>query len=303
MNYVYPKLSEHDLGVVRIGGAGLGNILFTYARALVYARDHEVQLIWPTWPSIKIGPILRREKDKRFYADLFQNNEGAVGGLRRLWLLMRCPHIPEADKELLEEREDVIVDFEGFEGCFSDILYDYAFVRENIQGILKDKNRKVLEFDFGDSIGIHVRLGDFARVSEKELAEGRHDSALPIRWYVQILRQLREAAGRSLRAYVFSDGNDEELAELLQMPDVERLTFGSSIADILGLSRTKMLIASGSSFSMWARYLGRQSCICYANQIKQKILTPEEDNFELETDGELPEWTKERIREIFDQKS
>ena len=60
MNYVYPKLSERDLGFVRLGGAGLGNILFTYARALVYARDHRCRLIWPTWFSFKLGPILRR---------------------------------------------------------------------------------------------------------------------------------------------------------------------------------------------------------------------------------------------------
>lgn len=54
MNYVYPKLSEKDLGFIRLGGAGLGNLLFTYARALVYARDHGCQMIWPTWPSVKL---------------------------------------------------------------------------------------------------------------------------------------------------------------------------------------------------------------------------------------------------------
>ena len=99
MNYVYPKLSEHDLGFVRLGGAGLGNILFAYARAAVFAREHDCQLIWPTWPSIKLGPILRREADKRFYNDLFSNQSGHIGGLKKMWLLLTRTRVKEAEKE------------------------------------------------------------------------------------------------------------------------------------------------------------------------------------------------------------
>ena len=87
--YIYPKLSEPDMNLFRLGGAGLGNILFTYARAVVYAAKNErIKIIWPTWPSIKLGPILRNEKDKRFYADLFKNNSGYISGLKKIVLRM-----------------------------------------------------------------------------------------------------------------------------------------------------------------------------------------------------------------------
>lgn len=36
-----PKLSEKDCMLFRLGGAGLGNILFTYARAVIYVQKHE----------------------------------------------------------------------------------------------------------------------------------------------------------------------------------------------------------------------------------------------------------------------
>lgn len=299
MNYVYPKLSEKDLGFVRLGGAGLGNILFTYARALVFARNHGCQLIWPTWFSVKLGPILRRELDKRFYNDLFDNRSGGAGGLWKLWLLAVKKHVPESERMQVKKQDGLVVEFEGMEGCFDDIRYDSVFLYENLKRNLKPRNRDALAFDFRDSVGVHIRLGDFSRVSETEVRAGRHDSALPIQWYVDMICQIRALAGREIRVWVFSDGTEEELRPVLNLPRVQRLTFGTSIADIMALSRVPLLIASGSSFSMWARYLGRMSCICHTGQIKQNILTGLDSSFEYETDGPISEEIGGKIREIF----
>ena len=298
MNYVYPKLSEKDLGFVRLGGAGLGNILFTYARAAVCARDYGYRLIWPTWFSFKLGPLLRREMDKRFYNDLFQNNCGAISGIRKLWYLMSKKRVPECEKGHGDRFDNKIIEFTGFEGCFEEILYDSAYVREMLEKNLKKKNRAALTYDFSGTIGVHIRLGDFGRVSADEVKNGRHDSALPIDWYAGVIRQIREYAGREVKACIFSDGTDEELAPVLALPAVERISFGTSIADIMALSRVPLFVASGSSFSMWARYLGRMSCICYTNEIKQKILTEKDSSFEYETDGVIAPEIGERIRDI-----
>lgn len=299
MNYVYPKLSEKDLGFVRLGGAGLGNILFTYARAVVFAKEHNLQVIWPTWFSFKLGPVLRREMDKRFYNDLFDNNNGSIGGLRKMALLATKKKVPEAEKRNLGELRDTIIEFTGFEGCFEEILYDSAVVYEDLKKILKEKNKKPLEVDFSDAIGVHIRLGDFGRVPEAEVKAGRHDSSLPIYWYSKMIEEIRKAAEREIKAYIFSDGTQEELEPVLKLPNVERITFGSSIADIIGLSRFPLFVASGSSFSMWARYLGRMSTICYPNQIKQHILTERDSGFECEVEGELPEEIQGKIRQIY----
>lgn len=285
MNYVYPKLSEKDLGFVRLGGAGLGNILFSYARALVFARDHGCRLIWPTWFSFKFGPILRREMDKRFYHDLFVNRCGAVDGAEKMWLLATKKKVPETEKKRVGQLRETVIVFEGLEGCFDEIRDDSPFVYENLKRNLKKKNRDALAFDFRDSIGVHIRLGDFARVPEEQVRAGRHDSAIPVIWYADMIRQIRALTGRELKVWVFSDGTEEELKPVLSLPRTRRITFGTSIADIMALSRVPLLIASGSSFSMWARYLGRMNCICYPNQMKQKILTERDTAFEYETDG------------------
>lgn len=299
MNYAYPKLSEHDLGFVRLGGAGLGNILFAWARAAVFARDYHCQLIWPTWPSIKLGPWLRREPDKRFYGDLFCNDKSAVGGLKKMYKLLTCNRLKESEKESIGCEDETIVEFTGFEGCFEELMYEYTFIRELIVRNLHPKNRAALEDDCSKALGVHVRLGDFGRVPAEEAAAGRHDSSLPIDWYVDMVNQVRRYAKDQIPVRVFSDGTNQELKPLLSLPGVERKTYGTSIGDILGLSRFPLLIASGSSFSMWARYLGRANCICYQNQRKQRILTPEEDKFEIETIKEIPEEAGERIWRIY----
>lgn len=299
MNYAYPKLSEHDLGFVRLGGAGLGNIMFTWAWAAVFARDHHCRLIWPTWPSIKLGPILRREKDKRFYGDLFCSGGDEITGVQKVWKLARLSRVPETEKESISLCDETIVEFRGFEGCFDEILLEYEYVREMIVSHLREKNRRPLEKDVSGVIGIHVRLGDFGRVSEEEVKAGRHDSALPIEWYVEMVQQIRKYAGWEVPAEVFSDGTEEELEKLLQCPQVTRSGYGTSIADIVALSRFPLLIASGSSFSMWARYLGRANCICYPNQRKQQILTPAEKNFEIEVETEIPKEIGSRIGRIY----
>ena len=291
MKYVYPKLSSKDLFVIRLGGSGLGNLLFAYGRALDYAKKHNCRVIWPTWPSLKIGPYLRREKDKRHYIGLFRNQSGAIGGLRKAWLLLTHKKVDESIADQCPENGIVV--FEKFIGSFEPIRESHKELRESLYANLCDKT--VLSFDASGCVLLHVRLGDFGKASEAELKAGKHDSRLPITWYCKMLEQVRAICGKAVQAYVFSDGTDEELAPLLAMEAVQRKTFGNAIADIIALSKAPLFIASGSSFSMWARYLGRQNTICYTNQIKEKILTESDATFEIEVEDSIPGEYKKRI--------
>lgn len=278
--YVYPKLSQRDYHLFRLGGEGLGNILFSYARAVVYVRKNKgVQLIWPTWPSFKIGPILRREKDKRFYVDLFRNHSGYLHGIQKSWLLLSKNHIGE-EQAATAERGDII-EFSGFVDCFEPILEDSAIVLEDIKKNLSKKSQKALAFDAKNSVCMHVRLGDFSRGSWQEVLEGKHCSSIPIEWYVQMAREIRRIVGRDVKIYCFSDGTDEELQPLLALENIERKTCGTAIADILALSTAGVFVASGSSFSMWARYLGRMTTIMLPGQVKQNILLDSESTKEI----------------------
>lgn len=283
MKYVYPKLSDKDFYIIRIGGLGLGNMLFTYAKAVLYARDHGARLIWPTWVSIPVGQILRRESNKRFYHDLFQNRIGAVSGFQKLRLLWT-------------RKKDIAV-MEGMEGEFEPIAgkENSEYLYRHFQTILQERNRKAMEFEPGNGICMHIRLGDFTRGTEADLKAGNPNTSIPIEWYINVIQQIRDAVSETLPVYIFSDGSREELQDILALPGVQQVTFGTAIGDILAMSKARLFVASGSTFSRWVRYLGRMNTITYPGQLKQYLLEEDEPAFEIEAE-QIPEVYLDRLK-------
>ena len=72
MIYHYPSLSNHDLLLFRLHGAGLANHLFPMYRAFQKSRQTNGVFLFPPMIQIKLGTIIRREQDKRIYSNLFQ---------------------------------------------------------------------------------------------------------------------------------------------------------------------------------------------------------------------------------------
>ena len=98
--YVYPD----------VGRAGLGNMLFPWARAVLWSKSYNVSVINPTWYKFRIGPYLRRENDKRRYHLLFKSS-GYISGIRKFWLLCLLPRYSEQDE--WTERDSGIRVFSG----------------------------------------------------------------------------------------------------------------------------------------------------------------------------------------------
>ena len=69
MKYTFVSLGRLESIGVRLGGAGLGNILFPWATAIVYAKIHNLTRLQTTWKNLKIGTFLRIDRDKRIYFD------------------------------------------------------------------------------------------------------------------------------------------------------------------------------------------------------------------------------------------
>jgi len=124
----------------------------------------------------------------------------------------------------------------------------------------------------------------------------RNNSVLPLEWYIGALKAVRTRAGRDVPAQVFSDGSDEELAGLLALPAVRRMDYGSGLGDMLGLSRSRLLIASGSTFSMWGSYLGQVPAIWHPQKLLQHVLIEHpEREIEWAPGGPLPDWVAQLI--------
>jgi len=279
--YAFPKLGGYELGMIRFFGSGLGNILFPWARSVIAAKKYNLKQIAPTWPNLRVGSIIRKESDLRFYMDLFRIPEDNIDGIRKLYLLLRSRRISETEftkqhiSNNLPQDSDTIVIFEGLRGYFDDILKDHDMIKQEILNMTLEKHKAGLSYDFGNSLSLHVRLGDFK--------VGRQTTLMS--WFVNIVNIIRRQLDQNIAVNIFSDGDDSELKPLLDLGNARRLSFGSSIADLLALSCSRILVGSKrSTFGMWASYLGRMPAI-WPNGGLQQPLYYDKPYMEVQSDG------------------
>lgn len=267
-------MSHQVYGYPSLGRYGLGNLLFPWARCFLWCREHNIPMIAPQWAQIRIGPYLRRERDKRNYQRLFEH-DGYITGAKRAALLATAPKIDEGRKDVILEtagRGRQIVVFREMATMFDPLRGASQALGAEINRITRPQflPQPMTETPF---IGIHVRRGDFAAPkTEADLREGRTSLRIPLSWYIAALARLREGMEGRTPALVFSDGDEQELADLLAIPDVALQSGNAAITDLLSLAQARAIIASGSTFSMWASFLSQVPTLWFPGQRKQRVL-------------------------------
>lgn len=278
MLYTYPKLSEFDFIAFRVLGSGLGNLLLPWARSVAAAEKYGLKTIEPTWPQIKIGTFLRGESDLRFYGNFFSAPAGSIHGAKKLFLLQTNKKINEsALPGCLQDKDRIkngIFVFNGMKNYFKDILADHELIRRELIKRVRDLHKKGLNYDFEGCVSLHIRQSDFKLL--------KWDTS--IEWFLLVMDELKNKLGSDVKFKIFSDGSDDDLALILSRKNTERMFFGSALADLLALSRSRVLVGSANStFSMWASYLGRMPTIWSPGGLLQ-VLHFEKPGNEIETD-------------------
>jgi hypothetical protein len=262
----------------RLPRAGLGNRLFPWARCRIFSLVTGLPMLAPSWTQLTLGPLLRGQRDRRFYHDLFRPTEAEVGGWRRRWLEWTSAEIPEPEDFTSAQdwrpppgpparRPNRVVVFDGEKDHFRRLNGWEDVLRAHLRAMTRP--RWVCRGDrlARGPIGIHVRRGDFQVAASAAEFRTRGGLRTPLSWFVESLAAIRDLAGAPAGAFVVSDGTSDELAELLALPGVTRVATGSAAGDLLALSRSRFLIASGgSTFSAWATFLGQIPTIAYPGQ-------------------------------------
>ncbi len=270
--FVNVKLSHLDFFGVRIGGAGLGNILFAWARGVVFAKKNNCKKINSTWSTIKLGTFLRKEKDRRTYYNIFKENY--INGFMKVILLLFSKKINENQIDNLPKANKwpLVVNFSGMNNQMLDILEDYDIVIKEFNKIIRPKQLIIAQKNKPEAIAVHIRLGDFyIPKSETEIRKGKTNCRLPLNWYIAVIKNIRKELGYNVAVSVFSDGNDNDLKNLLDMENVVRPKGGSAISDMMSLSYAKILVASNSTFSLWASYIGQTNTIWFPGTHRVKL--------------------------------
>jgi hypothetical protein len=270
-----------------VGRFGLAHSLSAWARCVIWAQKHDVEMLAPIWLRPRIGPYLRRERDKRFYAKLFRKGT-ATSGLKRARLLLLAERVAagQAYPELpIAPNKDIIVQFENTPGdnerrFFPLLVGHHDLVRAQLLDITKPQFHPATGMPA--HIAIHVRLGDFSAIPDAAtLASGATNVRLPMEWYADRLAALRAQLNADLPAILYSDGSDDALQPLLSIAGVTRAPAQESITDLLAMGQAAALISSGSGFSLWGAYLGGAPRLCHPGQ----SITPAFTDPDLETES------------------
>lgn len=247
---------------------GLGNQLFSYATGRSLAID--------LGTNLKVDvTYLARDKVRRYELDSFNSKISQVITSRNavlhstIDLFKRVPRLKARMYSLigvfLETRTDFhpevlhLPDGSELKGYFQTPKYfehNSETIRQEISSVCRPSNWYIQESEAlrerGQWIGIHIRLGDYVRLSSMGVASSKY--------YTQAIQLLWDL-GLDLPVVVFSDDVQEAEGLLDHSISksayfVEPPTSSRPIESLLLLSQASHLIIGNSSFSWWAAYLG-----------------------------------------------
>lgn len=311
--YVYPEIIR----------SGLGNNLLAWSRAQIFAEKHGLPRLASHWFKFKIGPILRRERDWRWYGTLFHNGD-AIAGLRRAWLLKRCEQHVETDVDrVYEETPDdgkpriirfnfnlfgklPVTGYEQMGFMFDHVVPHADFIHKRLLTIVRkehiDRATSTLNEPF---LAIHYRRGD--KPSLPYLTPYPTDTdhpTLPAEWYAGALKAARGALGYDLPAVVFTDGTAEQAKLLLDQPNVRLADANNAIVDILLMAKCKLFISTfSSSFSHMSAMLSKAPALHYPGRSFSLVHGHPERTIFTQLDGAIDDASAAVIRDAVGTKS
>ena len=258
---------------------GMGNKLFPWARCKIFAKLNNGVMLTPRWSQLALGSLLRGTP--RFYHNLFVTGRNELRGFQKMKasLLTRKMKEPETFQWNERDNQDVLVQFEGMSSFFERLVGWENFLLEELRHITHPQWLQIADQSHSPVIGMHIRLGDFQKIQSQEDLHAKGGVRTPLSWFANSLSLARELLGYEAPATIFSDGSATELSDLLNMKKVSIQDSGSPIGDLLILSRSSILLASGgSTFSAWASFFGRMPTFSVPGQSLSwyKLNSPEQ---------------------------
>lgn len=252
--------------------AGLGNKLFVWAKAAVFAHINELPLKVSSWSQLNIGSILRSERVKRSYGDYFDDTN-AISIKRQLFAKLTHEKVYEPSIEQINDADKlgkvfVFNNTPHWSDYFKDIKGYREYISDSLLHMLDKKCRKQLNSLSTPVIGIHVRMGDFRRLQPCEEFKDVGHVRTPLSYFIELIELIRALHGSCLPVTLFSDGYDEELEELLRLPNIARFTGQPDIVEMLLLSKSRVVVTSaGSTFSYWSGFMANAPLIIHHEHI------------------------------------
>ena len=248
--------------------AGLGNELVPFAKAFLAARALGIPLIPPAWGlgrrpywrhfsrsrvDMAAHAVAMASRRRLTFAEAEYRRTGIVdyGQAIRAWRSRRG-----------DQGQRAVILNEGLWGGFPAIAGARFFIRSYLRGsryapgnvtALQSRRRPGTIL-----VAVHVRGGDFLAPAEDAVYGETWNLALPLEWYRDVCRGLRELLGDSVQFLVLGAEGTAGPARSL-VDDLGALTTWTErhtdVSDLLLLSMADLAVCSISTFSLVATWL------------------------------------------------
>jgi hypothetical protein len=241
--------------------AGLGHTLFTWAGAYRLSLLNSALFIHPHWLKLRIGPYLRREKEKMVYRDIMRTPDwGMPPWQGRLLLpLLKKKYDDSCQLEngqVLICRDKLPHSFEKFQGMKETL-------RDALQSISRVPSTAVRN-TATPFICVGYRSGDYKYIAGKDfLAQNRRFQRevnkwtyTPLDFFVDAANTVRQIAGWKVPIVVSTDAYREEITDLLDLGNATTAREDSALLAMLEMSKASVIIMGSSNFAAWSWFLG-----------------------------------------------
>jgi len=272
-----------SLVVAKLPNAGLGNKMFVWAKALIYAKQKNCPFLTYGFSSVHIGPLLRKQKVKRFYLEQFKFSLNLLVLFQYLFKNLFSTRYHEPSFPAINDSKDGLFVFSKvphWSDYFSTIRDHRNLIKKEFPNLLSQRVYNKIKEIPAPVIACHIRCGDFRILQKNENFKDVGGVRTPLDYFVKTISTLRSIAGETLPVTIFSDGYEDELNEVFALEKVGLFSPQEDVVDMLVMSKAEYIITSaGSTFSEWAGFLSNAVLILHPDHIHTKIRM-EEDLFE-----------------------
>lgn len=261
--------------VAKLPKTGLGNKLFVWANAYVYAHQNSLPLLVVGWVHISLSSLFFWKKNARIYWGYFTTQiETSLliqYYFRKLFLnksICSTSHNKHSNSFPIYEFSQI----PHWSDFFKGIRENYDLVYKAFFKMLNPKIYSQFEKLKPPVIAVHIRMGDFRNLKEGEDFKKVGGVRTPLNYFVNIIHNIRKKVNAELPVTLFSDGNEQELKEILALPHVVKAQNSKDILDLLHISKADIIVTSaGSTFSFWSAFFSKAIVLIHPDHFHSYI--------------------------------
>jgi hypothetical protein len=242
--------------------AGLAHSLFTWAEAYRQSLLNNAIFIHHHWLRFRIGPYLRREREKMLYRKIMKTPQWGMSPYFGR-LIMRFLEPVHDRKQRLQDGQVLVIrdnfphSFEKFFGMKT-VLKDALFSISNDRFIKSPPRTEpfiCVEYRSGDYKFIAKRSG-FLELDKRTQRSLNQWSYTPLDFFIEVALTLRDIAGRKVPIVLSTDAYLDEVRPLLDLGNVTLARDDSALLKLLDMSQASVSVMGSSNFAAWSWFLG-----------------------------------------------